>query len=232
MVASRRDFITGAAGAAGLGVLPFSLWAERQAEAQTPSIRHDVSTPRGQAMLEKYARAVAKMMDKAQISEGAPTSWLFQWYTHGVAGDKTKSAEIARVYAGAGPNDPHRLLALEMWNTCQAHNLSGLPEEERMFLPWHRMYVYFFERIIRKVLADDTFTLPYWDYTTPGKHALPEQFRMPNDPVFALVPLQRRPGQRTIQLAGTRTVTIVSGTPSVISAGGITGAAMQPRAKR
>jgi tyrosinase len=180
---SRRGFMTGVA---GVGALPFSIWAEQQAQAQAPAlaVRHDVSTSQGQAMLEKYARAVAKMMDKTQIPEGSPTSWLFQFYTHGVPNDRTKEDEIARVYAGAAPTDPHRLLAIDMWNTCMAHGLSGLPQQRSMFLPWHRMYVYNFERIVRKVLGDDTFTLPYWDYTNPAKRAIPEQFRMPNDPLF------------------------------------------------
>jgi tyrosinase len=196
---SRRSFIAGVAGSAGISSLPFSIWADRQAQAQAPAslIRHDVSTSQGQAMLEKYARAVAKMMDKTQIPEGSPTSWLFQFYTHGVPNDRTKEDEIARVYAGAAPTDPHRLLAVDMWNTCMAHGLSGLPQERRMFLPWHRMYVYNFERIIRKVLGDDTFTLPYWDYTNPAKHAIPEQFRLPNDPVFkSLFRADRNDGTR------------------------------------
>jgi tyrosinase len=135
-------------------------------------------------MLEKYARAVAKMMDPTQIPERSPSSWLFQWYSHAVDGFKSMSSEIARVYAGAAPNDPSRLLAAAMWNNCQAHGMNGLPQDYRMFLPWHRMYVYYFERIIRKILNDDTFTLPYWDYTTAGKHTIPEQFRMQSDPTF------------------------------------------------
>jgi tyrosinase len=194
---SRRGFMAGVVGSAGIGALPFSIWADRQAQAQAPTVRYDVSTPQGLAMLEKYARAVAKMMDGAQIREGNPTSWLFQFYTHGVPNDRTKEDEIARVYAGAGPTDPHRLLAGDMWNTCMAHGLSGLPQEGRMFLPWHRMYVYYFERIVRKVLGDETFTLPYWDYTNPGKHAIPEQFRMPNDPLFkSLFRADRNDGMR------------------------------------
>jgi tyrosinase len=135
-------------------------------------------------MLEKYARAVGKMMDRTQVPEGHPSSWLFQWYTHAVDGSRSMTDEIARVYANAGPNDPNRLLAAAMWNTCQAHGMNGLPQDYRMFMPWHRMYVYYFERIIRNVLSDNTFTLPYWDYTSPGKRAIPEQFRRANDPVF------------------------------------------------
>src|SRR5262249_28621019 len=118
------------------------------------------------------------------IKEGNPTAWLFQWYTHAIRRDRTMAAEIARVYAGAPNNDPHRLLALAMWNTCQAHGANGLPQDYRMFLPWHRMYVYYFVRIIRKILGDNTFTLPYWDYTDSGKRAIPKQFTMKDDPLY------------------------------------------------
>src|SRR5689334_4785642 len=38
------------------------------------------------------------------------------------------------------------------------------------FLPWHRMYLYMHERIIATLLGDDTFTLPYWDWDTPGRN--------------------------------------------------------------
>src|SRR5262245_51076937 len=133
---SRRRFMAGVVGSTGVGALPFSAWTDQQARAQAPLIRHDLSTPQGQAMLEKYARAVAKMMDGAQIREGNPTSWMFQFYTHGIPTDRTKEDEIVRVYAGAPPTDPHRLLAIDMWNTCVAHGLSGLPQQQRMFLPW------------------------------------------------------------------------------------------------
>ena len=129
---SRRRFMAGVAGSAGVGALPFSVWTDRQARAQAPLIRHDLSTPQGQAMLEKYARAVAKMMDGAQIPEGNPSSWLFQFYTHGIPNDRTKEDEIVRVYASAAPTDPHRLLAVDMWNTCVAHGLSGLPQQRSM----------------------------------------------------------------------------------------------------
>ncbi|KAG0621484.1 hypothetical protein M758_3G023800 [Ceratodon purpureus] len=31
-----------------------------------------------------------------------------------------------------------------------------------LFLPWHRMFVYFHERILAHLLEDDTFALPFW----------------------------------------------------------------------
>jgi tyrosinase len=35
------------------------------------------------------------------------------------------------------------------------------------FPPWHRLFVYRFEEIVRAILkaeGDDDFTLPYWNY--------------------------------------------------------------------
>ncbi|XXG81494.1 hypothetical protein AAC387_Pa09g2115 [Persea americana] len=33
-----------------------------------------------------------------------------------------------------------------------------------LFLPWHRWYLYFFERILGKLINEDSFALPFWNY--------------------------------------------------------------------
>jgi len=33
------------------------------------------------------------------------------------------------------------------------------------FFSWHRMYLYWFERIVRRMSGDDTWALPYWNWT-------------------------------------------------------------------
>lgn len=33
-----------------------------------------------------------------------------------------------------------------------------------LFLPWHRMFLYFHERILAELLDDDSFALPYWNW--------------------------------------------------------------------
>ncbi|SDZ01590.1 tyrosinase family protein [Nitrosomonas halophila] len=43
-----------------------------------------------------------------------------------------------------------------VWGTCQHGNLN--------FLPWHRMYLHFFERTLRKQSGDADLSLPYWNY--------------------------------------------------------------------
>lgn len=51
------------------------------------------------------------------------------------------------------PNDS---FTSNVWGTCQHGNLN--------FLPWHRMFLYFYEKTLRKHVGDSSFSLPYWDY--------------------------------------------------------------------
>ena len=125
---SRRTFVAGAVGSAGAGLAALPRHASGQA-TPTPQIRYNADSPEGEAMLEKYARAVAKMMDTAQMPERDPRSWLSQWYTHAVNPQRSMAAEIERLYSGAAPDDPQRLIALAAWNTCQPHGQNGLQQD-------------------------------------------------------------------------------------------------------
>jgi tyrosinase len=181
---TRRSF------AAGAAAIPFAIWFERYARAAGPFVRYDARSPQGSAMLKVYAQAVRKMQTVAQIPAGSPRGWTFQWYTHFVKGSTTKSAAIAEIYLAPSA---WKALAEEMWNTCQAH--SGQPED--YFLPWHRMFVFFFEQIIRNVSGDASFTLPYWNYTQSGPTyaVIPAEFTKQNDPTFgSLYVAKRNPG--------------------------------------
>ena len=70
------------------------------------------------------------------------------------------------------------------------------------FLSWHRMYLYYFERIVRaQVIADGgpaSWALPYWNYDGGGNHnSLPVAFRNPTHPDGSHNPLyvaNRNPG--------------------------------------
>src|SRR5436305_764102 len=103
MKISRRNFLAAAA-SAGPSMTCFPNWSFGQAAA--PRVRFDVSSPQGEAMVEKYARAVGKMMSDPSIPEKDPKSWLFQWYMHAVRDDRTEQSEITRVYSGVPNNDP------------------------------------------------------------------------------------------------------------------------------
>ncbi|KAJ6805709.1 polyphenol oxidase II [Iris pallida] len=43
-----------------------------------------------------------------------------------------------------------------------------------LFFPFHRFYVYFHERILGKLIGDDTFALPYWNYDSPDGMPIPD----------------------------------------------------------
>jgi tyrosinase len=172
---SRRRFV------AGLAAVPVGTWLSQHAWANPPLLRHDIDSPMGQEMLLVYAQAVALMMARP---DDDPCSWRWQHYTHFVQGSTTKAAELERIFPD--PLDPRRTLADEMWNTCQSH--AGQPANH--FLPWHRMYVLYFEQIVRTVTGRADFTMPYWNYTSddPAKRGVvPVQFRMPTDPVFGVL---------------------------------------------
>src|SRR6478752_3063850 len=82
-----------------------------------------------------------------------PRSWTYQAAIHGTQAANTPS--------GAP------------WRECQ--------HASWYFLPWHRMYLFNFEAILRSMLpaaARATFALPFWDYSSgaPG-NALPPAFR-------------------------------------------------------
>jgi tyrosinase len=174
---SRRHLVVSGLAGAGASLLPGSI---REANAAT-SIRYNLASPNGQVMLKKYAQAVKLMM---ALPPSNPLSWTFQWYTHAVPTNTTKAAALTQIF---GPNpSPNKTLANNVWNTCQGHfAASGEP----YFCPWHRMYVCYFEEIIRAVLKDPKFTLPYWNYTVPAGYAVPKEFRMQNDPLWG--PLYR-----------------------------------------
>jgi hypothetical protein len=82
-------------------------------------------------------------------ADSNPTSWRFQANIHGTFDTPTQPT----------------------WNRCQHGSF--------FFLSWHRMYIYFFERILRAASGDQNLALPYWRWTTNRRLPLP--FREPAD---------------------------------------------------
>jgi tyrosinase len=80
-----------------------------------------------------------------------PMSWSYQANIHGTDDGPPRAA----------------------WSTCQHGSF--------YFLSWHRMYLHFFERILRAASGDDALALPYWDYGRAEQRALPAMFRSPAD---------------------------------------------------
>ncbi len=51
------------------------------------------------------------------------------------------------------------------WHAQATIHQRRCPHENWWFLPWHRAYLHFFERICQVLSKDDSFALPYWDWT-------------------------------------------------------------------
>ncbi|XP_058096722.1 polyphenol oxidase, chloroplastic-like [Magnolia sinica] len=45
-----------------------------------------------------------------------------------------------------------------------------------IFLPWHRYYIHFHERILGKLIGDETFALPFWNWDSPDGMTIPPIF--------------------------------------------------------
>jgi tyrosinase len=121
-------------------------------------------------LIESYRRGVDTMM-KRPVTE--KTSWWFQANIHDAPDE-----EMAK----------HRPLAA-YWQQC--------PHKNYFFLSWHRTYLYFFERILRKASGDESFALPYWGYDDPTQSSMPTAFLPDADELAPLAqkavpPLSRR----------------------------------------
>jgi tyrosinase len=131
-----------------------------------PYVRVDVWTlAEDDPIITAYAGAVAAMQQKSSNADqqNDPTGWVFQAALHG-----TESG-------------PPRAPATPPANQCQ--------HDSWYFMPWHRMYVYYFEQIVRAyVIANggpSNWALPYWNYDGGGDSAmLPPAFRDTSSPLY------------------------------------------------
>lgn len=76
--------------------------------------------------------------------------------------DYAKAVSIMQ--AGSMPDGTPLPEGLKWENQAQIHQ-DYCPHGNWFFLPWHRAYVLQFERNIQAILGDDTWALPYWDWT-------------------------------------------------------------------
>ena len=76
-----------------------------------------------------------------------PLSWAYQGAIHGTT---------------LTPVDPH-------WNQCEHFT--------DFFWSWHRMYLYWFERIVRKMSEHKDWAIPYWNWGPGSDLKLPAPFR-------------------------------------------------------
>jgi len=123
--------------------------------------------PPGDDTLEWYSRAIIEMKRRPIRN---PASWSYQAAIHGFDARNP-------FWRGVGTL-PGQAERREFWNQCQ--------HQSWFFLPWHRMYLAFFEQIVAQTIADlggpQEWALPFWDYsdtTNANARIIPRAFRDP-----------------------------------------------------
>jgi hypothetical protein len=58
-------------------------------------------------------------------------------------------------------------------------NLKQCKHGSFFVLPWRRMYIFYFEKVLRAASGDLNFALPYWRWTS--HRAMPLPFRSPSN---------------------------------------------------
>ena len=111
--------------------------------------------------LEWYSRAVGEMKRRL-IADSR--SWRWQGAVHGFRSSLVQPGDIL----------PSAEDQKKFWMQCQHGTW--------FFLPWHRMFLLYFERIVADTVASlkgpRDWALPYWDYSKdPSARQLPESFR-------------------------------------------------------
>ncbi|AES87890.2 polyphenoloxidase [Medicago truncatula] len=53
-----------------------------------------------------------------------------------------------------------------------------------LFFPFHRWYLYFYERILGSLINDPTFALPFWNYDAPNGMRFPSIYTDPTSPLY------------------------------------------------
>jgi tyrosinase len=68
------------------------------------------------------------------------------------------------------------------WERQATIHFDFCPHGNWWFLPWHRVYLFYFERICRKLSGYEDFALPYWNWTTHPN--IPAAFWGGGNPLF------------------------------------------------
>ncbi|XP_022732751.1 polyphenol oxidase I, chloroplastic-like [Durio zibethinus] len=97
---------------------------------------------------------------------------------------KTKFARVIELMKALPPEDPRNFM--QQANVHCAYCNGAYKQEgydvqleihsSWLFFPFHRLYLYFFERILGNLIDDPDFALPFWNWDHPGGMEMPDMF--------------------------------------------------------
>jgi tyrosinase len=117
---------------------------------------------------ESCSMQIANRPTRRNISNLAANDPIIQTYKAAVAAMKGLDT--------SNPSDPRG------WSNQANLHFNKCTHSNWLWLPWHRAYLLYFERICRKLTGDDKFALPYWNWTTHP--AVPDVFWDTSSPLY------------------------------------------------
>ena len=134
--------------------------ASRGSVAQATRTRMDIATfAQDATRLAKFEAAVKEMQDRSAANPDDPKGWLVNANAH-------------RDFCGIpSPTDPSQI------HFCW------------WFLAWHRAYISVTERKIRELSGDDTFSYPYWNWSSDRR--IPDAYGKAGSPLAKAVRFPR-----------------------------------------
>lgn len=146
-------------------------------EQTTIYVRKNAHTVAAQEDLKAYATAI-DAMKKLPCTD--PRSWYFQGAMHNIPPRTQMGGKIDTLCPCYGDTCG----ALASWANCPHMK----PDAQQLhFLVWHRLYTWYFERVVRKFSGKKDFAMPYWNYFTESQRTLPENFIRPDgNPLYEI----------------------------------------------
>ncbi|KAL0363344.1 UNVERIFIED_CONTAM: Polyphenol oxidase, chloroplastic [Sesamum calycinum] len=101
-----------------------------------------------------------------------------------------KAVELMRALPEDDPRSFKQQASVHCAYCDGAYDQVGFPNLELqvhnswLFFPFHRYYLYFFERILGKLIDDPTFAMPFWNWDSPGGMRIPAMYANPNSPLY------------------------------------------------
>ena len=164
-----------------------------------------IAGPGGPARVASLQRAVAKMKSFDHLrgstdpadQKNYMRSWEYWANIHGFFGTQSMSGTVEGFVSQLKTSQPpipqvvidsfsglidqvvpQDGVAPKVWGTCQhSRPKSDGSWNQANFWGWHRIYLYYFERVLQWAADDPTLSLPYWDYTNTAYLALPLPYR-------------------------------------------------------
>jgi hypothetical protein len=157
--------------------------------AQTPTRLSWQEFARDPNRVASFRKAVATMKSRNSADKSSAEyrkSWEYWANMHGYFGETAKNGTVAqwreangltdqkwdRFFEGVENTAPPDAIAQAVWDQCE--------HRTDYFFPWHRLFLYYFERVLQESAGDESLRLPYWDYTDPAQLEMPAEFREPS----------------------------------------------------